>query len=264
MLTKQFCTHKSILSSGRFYHGDPKDKDQIGQVGMLLNGTGRYRVLWEDDLIKPEFGILAGVSKDTVKEFINLPTLSGRKRIDGRQLIAKAKASIKESKILLAYWTDFTKAGGYPSGKNEKDALNFCTESVSTEHEQNMEKESDDEEEEEENEEAPPQSQSRVLTQPLKRKSAVVDSDNDEAEASGEESDNDADDDIEFISRKKFIPPALVTFMLLGPYGAAAYGFDISAVFSVDTEAIDENSKKGIYNTKSMKEEKKITTDIAR
>ena len=113
------------MSSCRFYHGD--GADQRGQVGALLDGTGRYRVLWEDDVIIPEFGILAGISKDSVMEYIHQPTLSGgRKYINGRQLIDKAKASIKDCKILLAYWNEFKKSGGFPSGKTEKDALAFC------------------------------------------------------------------------------------------------------------------------------------------
>ena len=121
------------MSSVRYYHGD--GEDHIGQVGLLLNGSGRYKVLWEDGQIKAGFGILSGASKEAVKDIINQPTLTGgRKRIDGRQLLAKAKAAIKESKILLAYWTDYTKNGGFPSGKNEEDALLFCTESVSTEN----------------------------------------------------------------------------------------------------------------------------------
>ena len=95
----------------------------------------KIQILWEDGQIKAGFWILSGASKEAVKDIINQPTLTGgRKRIDGRQLLAKAKAAIKESKILLAYWTDYTKNGGFPSGKNEEDALLFCTESVSTEN----------------------------------------------------------------------------------------------------------------------------------
>ena len=52
--------------------------------------------------------------------------------------------------------------------------------------------------------------------------------------------------------------------MLLGSYGCEAYGFPVSAVFSIDTEAIEENANTGMYNTKSMKEEKKAAADIVR
>lgn len=68
----------------------------------------------------------------------------------------------------------------------------------------------------------------------------------------------------ELVQKKKYIYPALVTFMLLGPTGTAAYGFPISAAFSIDTEAIEDNSKSGMYNTKSMKEEKKVVADASR
>ena len=108
-----------------------------------MNGNNRYKVLWDGDKIGSGFGILSGVTKDSIKEIINMSTLSGRKRITGRQLLSKAKASIKEAKVLLAYWTDYTRNGGFPSGKNEEDALEFCKESVTSEHQHNMEKEDD-------------------------------------------------------------------------------------------------------------------------
>lgn len=230
------------LSFRRFYHGD--GKDQIGQVGLLLNGTGRYKVLWEDDRIKPGFGILSGVSKESIKNIVNQPTLTGgRNNINGRQLITKAKDCIKEVKILLAFWTDFTKSGGFPSGKNEDDALLFVTESIATEHKQNIEKEDDTDDDDEDD--APPLP--LALNQPHLKNKRVVDSDNEEAER---EDFNDGSSDEssveEFVQKKKYISPALVTFMLLGPYGTAAYGFPISAAFSIDTESIEDNSKSGI------------------
>lgn len=145
------------MSFGRYYHGD--GKDQSGQVGLLLNGSGRYKVLWEDDRFKPGFGILSGISKESIKNIVNQPTLTGgRNNINGRQLLSKAKASIKDVKILLAFWTDFTKSGGFPSGKNEDDT--------------------DDDEEDD----SPPVAQALALTQPLRKIKRVVDSDNDEAE----------------------------------------------------------------------------------
>ena len=246
------------MSLDRFYHGD--GGDQLGQVNQLLNGNNRYKVLWDGDKIGSGFGILSGINKDSIKKIINMPTLSGRKRITGRQLLSKAKASIKEAKVLLAYWTDYTRNGGFPSGKNEEDALEFCKESVTAEHQHNMEKEDDTDDDEEEDE--PPVSQSRVLTQPLKNR-RVVESDTEEPEAEDEGSD-DEDNEKEFVSKRIYNPPALVTFMLLGPYGCEAYGFPVSAVFSIDTESIEENAKTGMYNTKSMKEEKKAAADLVR
>ena len=97
--------------------------------------------------------------------------------------------------------------------------------------------------EDEDDDKDPPVTQGSAPTQPL-RNSRVVDSDNEDAE--DEDEDNDS---VEYVSKKKLVPPALVTFMLLGPYGVSSYGFEISAAFSVDTEAIEENAKTGMYNT---------------
>jgi hypothetical protein len=124
---------------------------------------------------------------------------------------------------------------------------------------QNLEKEELSEEEEEEDED-PPISQGRATTQPLKN-NRVVESDDDE---DAEDEEDDDNEDIEFVSKKIHNPPALLTFMLLGPYGVDAYGFEVSAAFSMDTEGIEENAKTGQYNTKSMKEEKKIVADKVR
>lgn len=244
------------MSSDRFYHGD--GDDQIGQVGNLLNGIGRYKVLWEDDKIKAEFGILNGVSKDSVREIINQPTLSGRKRITGRQLLLKARESLRESKILLAYWNDFTKNGGFPSGKNEDDALEFCKESLSTERQQNLEKDDDTDDDEDDDELSASQGRPINKTQKNNR---VGDSDDEDAEDEGSD---DGEKEIEQVSRRFYNSPALLTFMLLGPYGCEAYGFPVSAAFTIDTEGIEENAKNGMYNTKSIKEEKKVATDIIR
>lgn len=249
------------MTFGRYYHGD--GGDQSGQVGAFFNGTGRYRVLWDDDKIKPEFGILAGVTKDSCRKFINCPTLTGgKKKITGRQLLAKAKAAIKESKVLLAYWNDYSKSGGFPSGKNENDALLFCVESVTTENTQNLEKEEDTEDEEEEDDSPAPEPARTVPQPPPPRRNTVVDSE-DEAEVEGDE-DEDDNEEVEYIAKKTSPPSAMVTFMLFGPYGVKAYGFEASAAFTVDTEAIEANAKTGIYNTKSIKEEKKAAIDIVR
>lgn len=221
---------------------------------MLLAGTGRFQVLWEDDKISSEFGILAGVSKASVEEVIRQPTLSGKKRITGRQLLSKAKNCIREVKIILAYWTDFKKNGGFPSGKNFDDALKFCVESVRSERYSNLEK--DDISDSDSEEEAPP---------PAKKSKPAESKENEsDNEYNDNEDDEEEEGDVEYGSTKSFSPPALLTFMLLGPYGVDAFGFELSAAFSVDTEGIEENAKTGMYNTKSMKEEKKNITDQAR
>lgn len=245
-----------LLPSSSLYHGD--DADQIGQVGALLKGTGRYKVLWDDDRIGEGFGILTGVSKDSIRELINYPTLSKKNRMEGRQLILKAKDCIKETKIFLAAWTNYTKNGGFPSGKNEQDALQYCIQEVASEHKPSFEK--DDLQDDDDEEDEPPVSQSRAKTQPLKD-TREKDSDNDEAEDDGDE---DEDEEVQFISKKSYSPPATLTFMLLGPYGVGLFGFELSAVFSIDTEGIEKNAKTGMYSTKSMKEEKKVVADHER
>ena len=80
---------------------------------------------------------------------------------------------------------------------------------------------------------------------------------------STQESDND-NEEVEYVAMKTSSTPAMVTFMLLGPYGVKAYGFEVSSAFIVDTEAIEANAKTGMYNTKLIKEEKKVAIDIVR
>ena len=117
-----------LLSLHRYYHGD--GDDQIGHVGMFLNGQGRYAVLWETmncdncDMIAEGFGPISGISRRSIEEVVRCPTLSGKKEIDGGQLISEAKIDLKEAKILLSYWHEFIK-NGMPSGKDEMDALKY-------------------------------------------------------------------------------------------------------------------------------------------
>ena len=60
------------MSLDRFYHGD--GGDQLGPDNQLLNGNNRYKVLWDGDKFGSGFGILSGVTKNSVKEIINMPT----------------------------------------------------------------------------------------------------------------------------------------------------------------------------------------------
>jgi hypothetical protein len=50
-----------------------------------------------------------------------LSTLTGKKVIDGRQILDKAKAALLEAKKLLGYWMEFLYNGQFPSGMNEED-----------------------------------------------------------------------------------------------------------------------------------------------
>lgn len=64
-----------------------------------------------------------------------------------------------------------------------------------------------------------------------------------------------------------FYPPALLFFILYGPYGVGAYNFDITNCLSVDSEGIDsfakmnENMNKSSMKEKTTKERNQIRYD---
>ena len=72
---------------------------------MFLNGQGRYGVLWEtmnresSDVIAEGFGPISGISRRSIEDVTRSPTLSGNKRIKGRQLMSKAKVAFREAKV---------------------------------------------------------------------------------------------------------------------------------------------------------------------
>ena len=109
-----------------FYHGD--DGDQIGQVSNFLNGQRRFAVLGKtsngdsNDLIADSFGPILGLSRINIESVIRCPTLPGKRGIDGRQILSKAKIALKECKKLLSFWNEFLKIGT-PSGMDETYAL---------------------------------------------------------------------------------------------------------------------------------------------
>ena len=59
------------------------------------------------DMIAEGFGPISGISRRSIEEVVRCPTLSGKKEIDGRQLISEAKTALKDAKILLSYWHEF-------------------------------------------------------------------------------------------------------------------------------------------------------------
>lgn len=237
----------------RFYHG--VSDDQIGQVGMFLRGQGRYKVIWDNGRISEDFGIVAGLSKNAVEEVIRLPTLCGKKQITGRQILLKAKAVVREAKVLLAYWVDYTRNGGFPSGKNEDDALEYVREQAANEHEQRKERDDEDNDDDDDEE----LSQPRVPG----RNNPPADSDSEIDEEFAPDENNEVEE-VVGNSSHKYYPPAMLTFMLMGPYGKDRYGFDVSPLFSMDTDAIEELAKTGSLNVKSIKEEKKKEDDVQR
>ena len=208
---------------------------------MFLNGQGRYGILWEtmnresSDVIAEGFGPISGISRRSIEDVIRSPTLSGNKRINGRQLMSKAKVALREAKVLLGFWSEFTR-NGMPSGMDESDALKH------------------------------------VLNRAFQEKSAECDDNDDDdddeeiEETCGEEVEDEGihGDEMEPTRSPTFYPAALLLFMLYGPYGVAVYGLEVSPAFTMDTDGIDELTKNVKMNTNSIKEEHKKDNDRAR
>jgi hypothetical protein len=92
---------------------------------MFLEGSGRYRVLWDGGRIIDGFGSLSGITHESVAKAVPNSTLKGNTLITGRQIVDKAKLALNEAKKLLGYWMEFLVNGQMPSGKNEDDALQY-------------------------------------------------------------------------------------------------------------------------------------------
>jgi hypothetical protein len=107
----------------KFYHGF--DEDNIGMAANFLEGNGKFGVLWDDGRIASGFGHLSGLTHAQLSHYIQVPTLSKRNLITGRQIHDKAKACILEAKKYLALWMEFLVDGKMPSGMNEDNALQF-------------------------------------------------------------------------------------------------------------------------------------------
>ena len=269
----------------RFYHGD--GEDQVGHVGMFLNGQGRYAVLWEtmnregSDIIAEGFGPISGLSRRSIEDVIRSPTLSGNKRINGRQLMSKAKVALREAKVLLGFWSEFTK-NVMPSGKDATDAIKHVLNRAF--QEKSAECDDNDDDDDDENVTAP---STYVKQRALCAMDKNVDSDseNDEGEelnqlsmnnflnAYGEPTEDEGmydgavdvnEDSSETTRTPNFYPAALLLFMLYGPYGVEQYAMEVSPAFSIDTEGIDESTKNGKMNTNSFKEEHRKDNDKAR
>ena len=80
---EEFTMIMFYLKLHRYYHGD--GDDQIGHVGMFLNGQGRYAVLSEtmnresNDMIAEAFGPIYGLSRKSIEDIVRSPTMSGKK-----------------------------------------------------------------------------------------------------------------------------------------------------------------------------------------
>ena len=80
---EEFTMIMFYLKLHRYYHGD--GDDQIGHVGMFLNGQGRYAVLSEtmnresNDMIAEAFGPIYRLSRKSIEDIVRSPTMSGKK-----------------------------------------------------------------------------------------------------------------------------------------------------------------------------------------
>ena len=67
------------------------------------------------------------------------------------------------------------------------------------------------------------------------------------------------------INFNKFFPPAMLFFMLYGPYGVATHNFDLTPALSVETKTIDHIAKTNKnMNVTSMRETRKKETVFVR
>lgn len=250
------------------YHG--YDRDHIGVLRMFLEGTGRFKVLWDTGRIINGFGSLSGISHESIVNTVSKSTLKGKSLINGRQILDKAKAALNDAKKLLGFWMEFLINGQMPSGKNEEDALQH------------------------------------VLDRSYSEKSAEHDDDDDsiagsdggntleteieganEAEGDVEHSnergtsDSESDCDIEKTAAVRstthgtekghetrapanFFPPSMLLFIMYGPYGVAVFNLDLSAALNMDTKEIDDIALSKTMNTESMKKSKARENDNMR
>lgn len=270
----------SVLSSGqmagnkirdycyRFYHG--YDEDNIGVAKMMLAGEGRFRVLWESSSstssadssrIANGFGCVSGLDKSTISRAISLSTLTGKKVIDGRQILDKAKAALLEAKKLLGYWMEFLYNGQFPSGMNEEDALQHVFNRAYEDQSLELEDDNDEEEEDEEEEDGEPEGTIRDDQSNIEGDDGMTH--RDDNEYSGNGGNQDRTEAFTQLKKKQplrhsdaplsFFPPAMLLFILYGPFGVGYYNLELSPALSMNTEAIDEAAIDGSMNVKSIK-----------
>ena len=71
------------------------DEDHVGVVGNLLQENGRFQVLWDDGkVVRSGFGVISGLSYESISDIILRSTLKGRILITGRQILDKAGACL--------------------------------------------------------------------------------------------------------------------------------------------------------------------------
>jgi hypothetical protein len=257
-----------------FYHG--YDDDHPGFLHQFLVGSGRFGVLWEDNNIIQGLGYISGVSRGSCKAVLMMSTLSARNKINGRQILAKAKVALLEAKKLLAYWMEYLVNGKFPSGKNEEDALKYvirrAREETSVELVEEDEEDGDDGDNTQDDNIKNDAEEEDTDT-------AVGDNNNVTAVFKNEEDEqySDSEDDDKPPSKEKtfhgkntnpestFLTASLLLFMLYGPYGVEAYGLDITPALSMNTVGIDEQAvTKKNNNQVSIRESQRKDEDRRR
>lgn len=159
------------------------------------------------------FGPISGLSRKNISKVIQLSTLSGKKQLDGRSILKKAKAALAECKILLAYWMDFLVAGNMPSGMNEEDALQYVLNRSYDENKAELDDDDDDE---------------SVDENDMKNDLQEGDDSSDEKSSRAIESDNEDSASVEESRNAPYdyFLVSWILFLLYGPYGVLHYQFD--------------------------------------
>ena len=249
-----------------FYHGF--DIDHPGFLHHFLSGNGRFRIIWDDDRIISGLGYISGVSKASCSTVLKMSTLSARNFINGRQILNKAKEAVREAKKLLAFWMEFLINDKMPSGKNEEDALQYVIRRAREETSVELV----DDEEDDADDGGNTQEENVKDDSDEEVEDAVIEEDDptfkDEDKEDSQDT-SDSEEDVKPCAKEKtakkstqpestFLPPSLLLFILYGPYGVAAYGLEISAALSMNSEGIDEQAaaKKNMSQASMRKSER--------
>lgn len=124
----------------QYFHGTESRKT-VGQIHQLVEGIGVYTHLWDSSSSSDDKTIstdivsflhkLSDISQsmlkpDNPKETTNVlghATFGKPKKMEGRSIMSKVTAAIRECKKASAYWNSFLVADKFPSGQDEDDLL---------------------------------------------------------------------------------------------------------------------------------------------
>jgi hypothetical protein len=201
--------------------------------------------------------------------------LKGNTLITGRQIVDKAKLALNEAKKLLGYWMEFLVNGQMPSGKNEDDALQYVLDrayqETSVEHDDDNDSIAGSDGENTLNTE---------IAQNEDVEAEIEEEKERETSDSGSDCDGDNADEMNGMSRRQekesnggvrenrappnFFPPAMLLFIMYGPYGVSVFNLELSSGLTVDTRAIEEIAGNKMLNTESIRSSKARENDNMR